>query len=233
MKIFSYTGKGRRKTNEDYYANVQFDESTSLHIVADGMGGYSYGDVAAYTAAEAVVKHFSSKYHEQDTEQIIRKSLKIANEQILQKQKTLQAKLGTTIAGVFIREHIAYAFWLGDIQIYHFRNQELIFISESHSLVNEMRKSNVLLNKDIERFSNIVTKSLSGSGLTEIPVAKFELNHNDAICICSDGFYRESDVDKFINLSEEERVELLENNLQTSKDNYTIVLIEFVDENRF
>jgi len=225
MDIFSYTGKGQRKINEDFYANVKFDESTSLHIVADGMGGYSYGDVAARTAIEAIVKHLYSKYHEQDAEKIIQESLEIANEQILQKQITLQAKLGTTIAGVFIREHTGYAFWLGDVQIYHFRNHVLIFISESHSLVNEMRKSKVLMNKDIERFSSIVTKSLSGNGLTRIPIAKLELSCNDTISICSDGFYRENDVDKFICLSDQKRMESLENNFQIAKDNYTAIFI--------
>lgn len=226
MEIFSYSGKGQRKSNDDYYMNVQFDENSSLHIVADGMGGYVHGDIAARTATEAIVEYFSSRCQEQNTEQVIQESLRIANEQILQKQETLQAKLGTTIAGVFIQEDIAYAFWLGDVQIYQFRNGKLFFLSESHSLVNEMRKNEVLLNKDIERYSNIVTQSLSGNELKSISITQLELYHNDIVCICSDGLYREYDVKKFINLSKDERLAILKKGVQIVPDNYTIILVE-------
>ncbi|KAA6331535.1 putative protein phosphatase 2C-type [termite gut metagenome] len=225
MENFSFSGKGQRTTNEDYYINIQFDENTSLHIVADGMGGYSHGDIAAYIATESIVDYFSSRYQETDVERVIWESLKIANGQILQKQKTLQTKLGTTIAGIFIREHIAYAFWLGDVQIYHFRNEELLFLSESHSLINEMRKNEILLNKDIERYRHIVTQSLSGSELKTISITQLELHPSDIICICSDGFYKEYDIDKFVRLSKEERLELLEKDVHVAQDNYTIVLV--------
>jgi serine/threonine protein phosphatase PrpC len=226
MEIFSFSGKGQRKTNDDYYVNVQFKENVCLHIVADGMGGYSHGDIAAKTAVETIIEYFSSRYQEQKAEQVIQESLRAANEQIQQKQKELQTKLGTTIAGVFIRENIAYAFWLGDVQIYHFRKEVLLFLSESHSLVNEMRKNEILLHKDIERYGNIVTQSLSGSGLKTIPIIQLELHPNDVICICSDGFYREYDIDKFVYLSKKEKLELLEKGIQSAPDNYTIVLIE-------
>ena len=226
MEIFSFSGKGQRKTNDDYYVNVQFDENSSLHIVADGMGGYAHGDIAARTVTETIVEHFSSRYQEQGTEQVIQESLRIANEQILQKQKTLQAKLGTTIAGVFIHEDIAYAFWLGDVQIYQYRKGKLLFLSESHSLVNEMRKNEVLLNKDIERYGNIVTQSLSGNELKSISISQLELHRNDIICICSDGFYRDYEVKEFVHLSKKKRLKLLEQDVQKALDNYTIVLIE-------
>lgn len=225
MEIFPFSAKGLQKTNEDYYSNVQFDKNSSLHIVADGMGGYTHGDIASRIATEAIVDYIYSRYQDSDLEIVIKKSLRFANEQIRQMQEALQAKLGTTIAGVFIREHIAYAFWLGDVQIYHFRNDKLLFLSENHSMVNKMRKNEVLLNKDIERYGNIVTQSLSGSELKTISIAQLELHHNDVICICSDGFYRKYDVEKFIRLSEKKSLELLEKEVQTAQDNYTIVLL--------
>jgi len=230
MKTFSFSGKGQRKTNEDCYVNIQFDKNSSLHIVADGMGGYSHGDIAARTATEVIVEYFSSRYQELDSEKLIQESLRAANELIRQKQEALQAKLGTTIAGALIRGHIAFAFWLGDVQIYHFRNDKLLFLSESHSLVNEMKKNEVLLNKDIERYSNIVTQSLSGNEIKTFSITQLELHLNDVMCICSDGFYREYEVDKFICLPENERLELLEKKAQTTQDNYTIVHMALTSE---
>lgn len=72
-----------------------------------------------------------------------------------------------------------------------------------------MRKNEVLLNKDIERYSNIVTQSLSGDELKTISITQLELLSNDTIRICSNGFYREYDVDKFVRLSKTGKLELL------------------------
>lgn len=49
MKVFSYTGKGLRKTNEEYIKSEILSDGISLHIIADGMGGYKFGEVASKT----------------------------------------------------------------------------------------------------------------------------------------------------------------------------------------
>lgn len=68
MKIYSFSGQGNREINEDYYANIEFCEHSSLHVIADGMGGYSYGEVAAQTAVSTIVNYLSEKYQEPDIE---------------------------------------------------------------------------------------------------------------------------------------------------------------------
>jgi len=54
MTVYSCCGKGNRVTNEVYIRSVQFENNTSLHIVADGMGGYLYGEIAAQVATDAI-----------------------------------------------------------------------------------------------------------------------------------------------------------------------------------
>ena len=54
MKVYSYTGKGNRETNEDYIKSESLSNNVSLHIIADGMGGYQYGEVAAQVATETI-----------------------------------------------------------------------------------------------------------------------------------------------------------------------------------
>ncbi len=224
MKIYSFSGKGKRETNEDYYANIQFDVHSSLHVVADGMGGYSYGEVAAQTAVNAITNYLLERYQSPDIEKNIMESLTITNDEIRTKQKELHSKLGTTIAGVYINQGIAYAFWLGDVQIYHFRDQELIFISENHSLINEMKKNGSVSIRDIERFGNIVTKSLSGTAVAEVTeVVSLEMKQNDIICICSDGLYNSINPKSLILLSDnelDEKMKLIENSVD---DNYTLI----------
>ncbi|MDR3061159.1 MAG: protein phosphatase 2C domain-containing protein [Dysgonamonadaceae bacterium] len=224
MKIYSFSGKGNREINEDYYANIEFCEHSSLHVIADGIGGYSYGEVAAQTAVSTIVNYLSEKYQVPDIEKNIRESLLQANEQIRIKQKELHSKLGATIAGVYINREIAYAFWLGDVQIFHFRNQELLFVSENHSLINEMKKNGVVSSKDIERFGNIVTKSLSGVVFEEeIKISPLKLECNDCIFLCSDGLYRRIDPRLLISQTNSELDEKMKAHDASVEDNYTLI----------
>lgn len=226
MTVYSYSGKGNRETNEDYIRSVQFDNNTSLHIVADGMGGYLYGEIAAQVATDTIVQYISERYSDGNLTSTIQQAIVFANEEIALKRKALHAKLGTTIAGVFIRENVAYAFWLGDVQIQHFRDSRQLFISESHSLINEMKSNGVVSGKDIERYKNIVTKSLSGTPLEEsIPLVEIQLQQGDTICISSDGLYNSIEVSALISKPDLEIVEKLKKLENSNEDNYSIIKI--------
>jgi serine/threonine protein phosphatase PrpC len=95
-------------------------------------------------------------------------------------------------------------------------------------LVNEMKKNGIVSSKDIERYKNIVTKSLSGNSLDEeLPIVQLQLIEGDVICICSDGFYNSIKVNELISkhdLEIDAELNLREN---TNEDNYSIVKISF------
>ena len=228
MTVFSYTGKGNRETNEDYIKSETLSDSISLHIVADGMGGYEYGEVASKTATEGIFQFFEENTIEGDIPAFIQQAIEFANSQILTLRNQYHAKLGTTIAGVLIIDSTAYAFWLGDVQIQHFRDSKQLFISESHNLINEMRKNGPVSTKEIERYKHIVTKSLSGTLLdSQLPVIQIQLQQGDTICICSDGLYNSINLSTLIAYSDIElnaKLMLLED---TNEDNYSIEKIIF------
>lgn len=228
MTVYSYSGKGNRETNEDYIKSEIISDSISLHIVADGMGGYKYGEIAAQVSTDTIVQYISSRYSVVDITSTIQQAIKFANEEIALKRKALHAKLGTTIAGVFICESVAYAFWMGDVQIQHFRDNKQLFISESHSLINEMKVNGVVSAKDIERYKNIVTKSLSGIPLEEsIRIVEIQLQQGDIIFISTDGLYNSISVSDLISKKDveiDEEIKLLE---ETNEDNFTLLKIDF------
>ncbi len=190
IKVYSYTGKGKRETNEDYIKSEMLSNSVSLHIVADGMGGYQFGEIASQIAAESIYQFITENKIKGDIHALIQQAVEFANNQILSKRNQYHAKLGTTLAGVLLIDNIAYAFWLGDVQIQHFRDNKQFFISESHSLINEMKKNRVISAKEIERYKHIVTRSLSGSQLdAPIPIVEIQFRQGDNISISSDGLY--------------------------------------------
>lgn len=224
MKIFSNTGKGLRKTNEDYIKSEILSDSVSLHIVADGMGGYDYGEVASQTATEAIFQFLVGSTTQGDIPALIQQAVEFANSQILTLRNQYHTKLGTTIAGVLIIDSTAYAFWLGDVQIQHFRDNKQLFISESHTLINEMKKNGHVSTKEIERYNHIVTKSLSGTPLeASIPIIEIQLQQGDTICISSDGLYNSVNTESLITNSDIEinaKLMLLEDK---NEDNFSIV----------
>lgn len=228
MKIFSYTGKGIRETNEDYIKSEILSDSISLHIVADGMGGYDYGEVASKTATEAIFQFLAGSTIQGDIPALIQQAVEFANSQILTLRNQYHTKLGTTIAGVLIIDSIAYAFWLGDVQIQHFRDSKQHFISESHTLINEMKKNGPVSTKEIERYKHIVTKSLSGTPLeSHPPIVEIQLQQGDTICISTDGLYNSVNPATLMLNTEAKIISELDSTSVTNQDNLSIITIKY------
>ena len=227
MQIFSYTGKGLRKTNEDFIKSEMLFDSISLHIVADGMGGYDYGEVASQTATEAIFQYFAGCTILGDIPALIRHAVEYANNQIFTLRNQYHSKLGTTLAGVLIIDRTAYAFWLGDVQIQHFRDNKQHFISESHTLINEMKKNRPVSTKEIERYKHIVTKSISGPPFDSLlPVVEIQLKQGDTICISSDGLYNSVNPATIISYSDNKLKENLQELNTFNSDNLSIIIIQ-------
>ena len=226
MQIFSYTDKGLRKNNEDFIKSEMLSDSISLHIVADGMGDYDYGEVASQTATETIFQYFAGCTILGDIPALIRHAVEYANNQIFTLRNQYHSKLGTTLAGVLIIDRTAYAFWLGDVQIQHFRDNKQHFISESHTLINEMKKNRPVSTKEIERYKHIVTKSISGPPFDSLlPVVEIQLKQGDTICISSDGLYNSINPSTLLAFSDIElntKLMLLED---TNEDDFSITVI--------
>ena len=115
IESYSYTNTGNRETNEDYVLSKEIGENISLHIVADGMGGYMAGDIASMTIAETMCQ---SLEHGAD----IKDAATAANYALGKKKIELSvSKIGSTIAGVLLNESKADIFWCGDSRVYIFR----------------------------------------------------------------------------------------------------------------
>ncbi|QGW26712.1 protein phosphatase 2C domain-containing protein [Phnomibacter ginsenosidimutans] len=61
MKVWSHTVKGRKPVNEDYLLYQDLGDGRYICLIADGMGGYAKGDVAAKLVAENMLALLSSQ----------------------------------------------------------------------------------------------------------------------------------------------------------------------------
>lgn len=183
--LYSFSNKGKRKSNQDYLISKLINPECSLHIVVDGMGGYEYGEMASKLVAENIYTYLSTV--KEINEKEIQKAVNKTNLIIKQKSDDFGAKIGATLAGVIILKNTAFLFWVGDVKIIHIRNNELLFETHSHTLINQMIENGNVINK-IERYKHIVTRSISGKvkdGIIEYYISN--LLTDDLVIIYSDG----------------------------------------------
>ena len=186
------TGK-KRERNEDCFfvsqGNVGIFEE--LLVLADGMGGHSYGEVASATAVETVVSYLSSAPMD-FPESLLEEAVATANLEVRKKSDLKHAALmGTTlvIAG-FINGYV-YVANVGDSRLYHLNSIKgtITQVTRDHSFVEEMVRKG-LMERGSEAYlrqKNIITRAVGTTEETYADTFTIELKHGDLILLCSDG----------------------------------------------
>lgn len=227
MKVFHFTHIGNRDVNQDYVTHKILNDDCAVFVLADGMGGYSSGEIAAKVVADAIVEYADQHLNEVSPTRLLKQAIAYANDELYVKRLALGYKeMGCVIVCLFIVNDKAYIAWLGDSRIYVFRNGALIFQSEDHSLVNELKGSRTLKPQDFQRLSAIVTRSIMGTeDLDPIDVYELTTEQGDVFLLCSDGIHKEMIVEKLIRLNDEELQNHLELFSSSFDDNATLVKV--------
>jgi serine/threonine protein phosphatase PrpC len=93
-----------------------------------------------------------------------------ANQKLQEEGTRLSSKIGSTFAAVLILKDKVFDFWMGDSQIYQYNeSNQLLFQSEEHSLINELRLNRKLIASEIRKYDSIVTRSLAGEFMENPP----------------------------------------------------------------
>ena len=226
MTVFEYSGVGGRKINQDFLTYATMDERHAVFIVADGMGGYSHGEIAAQVAAEAVRDFVEDHYQSLKPEQLLREAIAFANESIGIKRFALHVKqMGTVIVVAYICENTAWLAWVGDSRIYVMRDGKAVYQTEDHSLINELLQVNTLRPADLERYSAIVTRSLMGENVNSDPeIQPVEIQEGDVLWLCSDGVHKELPIYWMPN-DDSELKAFLDGQDKHLSDNYTLIKV--------
>ncbi len=219
MKVYSYSNIGKRETQEDSLLSKCVGQQTSLHVVADGMGGYQAGEVAAKTAVSAIYKTISEGGTIQDAAKMA--SLAIADD----KRRLGVSKMGCTIAGVLIKHQLMQIFWAGDSRVYLLRNGKQNLLTEDHSLLNDLSKHRHITPELKRRYGGIVTKAIMGNFEETFDEDCMEIIPNDEILICTDGLYRDCPVNRLIEMIHNDTYEWVQQN-DVFSDNHSFIYIK-------
>ena len=126
MEAFAKTDIGKaRDMNQDYYYISPKESLINLYILADGMGGYTGGEIASKLATISVKNYIESNFEKTLTEKeeivkLIKDSMEYANMVVYEKSKENKELegMGTTLEVCLIYNNIVYIGHIGDSRIY-------------------------------------------------------------------------------------------------------------------
>ena len=234
-----------RRHNEDCF---EIDRDHHLFVVADGMGGHSYGEVASRIAVDTIRDFIADagddapdSGSDNPTElsghsQQLRTAVKTAHQQVLQailQNHALQG-MGTTVVGMYVQGGVAALAHVGDSRAYRYRAGNLELLTEDHTWVNEQVMAGYLSPEQarVHPLKNVVTRALGSEKEVHVDVQEVEIEPGDRYLVCSDGLTTM--------LDENDILEVLDSNLPLDQacqrlvdtanergglDNITVILI--------
>lgn len=218
MKVFKYSNIGNREQNQDYLVSTKLGQDSSLHLVADGMGGYECGDIASKIVGDSYVYGLSRNMSIEDA------TREASNNIQIERRNLGVAKIGSTVAGVLICGMKATIFWAGDSRVYLFKNKEQLFQTEDHSILNELSRKRKLSFEERERYGHIITRSIMGNPDDMVDTCEMTLQEGDELLICSDGLYNDCPIDYLIDTLREDRFDIDKQN-DGFTDNHSLIYI--------
>ncbi|AXK72337.1 serine/threonine-protein phosphatase [Lysobacter sp. TY2-98] len=179
----------RRELNEDtYYA----DGELGLWLVADGMGGHEYGEVASALARDTIVREVRDGTP-------LAQAIRIADEDIIamSRRRNDALPMGTTVVAARIRGERFEVAWVGDSRVYLWREGQLLQLSQDHSYVQELIANGALTQEQARSHPhrNVVTQALGVTDPRSLNVETMtgELRAGMQLLLCSDGLTEEVD----------------------------------------
>ena len=218
MRIFKYTNIGNREQNQDYIVSTKLGQYSSLHLVADGMGGYDCGEIAAKVVGDSYIYGLSRSMS-------IEEATRHASNNILIEKRNLGVhKMGSTIAGILLDGMNATIFWSGDSRVYIFRDNTLFYQTEDHSVVNELGRKRDLTFEEKKRYGHIITRSIMGNEDDEVDTHELVLQEGDEIIVCTDGLYNDCPIDYLLETIREDKFDIDKQN-ESFGDNHSLIYI--------
>lgn len=219
MEVFKYTSIGSREVNQDYIVSQSFGNDLSLHLVADGIGGYECGEIASKVVGDSFIYGISRFLSLEETASLASTNLR------KERHNLGISKMGSTVAGVLINKMDAKIFWAGDSRVYLLRNKVVLYQTEDHSMVNELSKVRELTFSEKKRYGHLITRSFMGKDDDHVDVHDVTLQTGDELFICTDGVYNDCPIDY---LTESIRTGCFDINKQNDsfEDNHSLIYIK-------
>lgn len=188
---FLYTNSGGRAYNEDSIGK-KLTENGGVFVLADGLGGHLHGELASKCAVDCLLEAEPDLETETEEEWLIGQ-LEHANEKILALQAEKSGTMKTTAVVLRVSEDSACWAHVGDSRLYYLHHDEIMSITEDHSVAYKKYKSGEITRAQIgqDPDQSSLLRALGNSERHQADVSRTSepLQPGDGFLLCSDGVW--------------------------------------------
>ena len=170
-----------------------------LYIVADGMGGHQYGEVASNAAVRIVAGYIMRKFQpylfslkpsppDESLQEIMQTAVREA-------QKTIQSEApssGTTLTAALVLGQQVTIAHVGDSRAYHiYDDGRAEVVTRDHSLVKRLEELGHISEEEAENYPhrNVLYRALGQGEILEADVFTVTFPQAGYLMLCSDGLW--------------------------------------------
>jgi protein phosphatase len=201
-EVAGQTDVGRKRShNEDCFAILP---EHGLFMVADGMGGHAFGEIASQMAIDTLHEFFAAttdgplrtwsytldraRVYEQHR---LKTGIQLCNQRIYQfAQRFCGGRgMGTTLCALVAVEGGVCIAHVGDSRVYRIRDAGIEQLTEDHSLLNDYKKLKKLTDVEIENFpeKHVIVRALGTDNAVLVDTRFETARAGDVWLLCSDG----------------------------------------------
>ncbi|MBL8403254.1 MAG: serine/threonine-protein phosphatase [Dechloromonas sp.] len=195
--IYQESRVGGRANNEDR-TTYCYSRDALLMVVADGMGGHHYGEIAAQIAVQTLADAFQREARPllADPFRFLLKGMTNAHHAIL--DYTARHKLSdtprTTCVACVVQDNVAYWAHAGDSRLFLMRDGRVMAQTKDHSRIRLLIEEGMITETQAA-FHPDRNKIYSCLGSPTPPEIEFSrktpLDHGDILLLCTDGLWGE------------------------------------------
>jgi serine/threonine protein phosphatase PrpC len=240
----------RRAINADSYF---CDDALGFYIVADGVGGHSRGEIASQEAVEQLQMWIRGAAV--DLRRLCQRALAGESDARWEIRRLLEngvqsacymvfgmaeldpdkRGMSTTISAALISGGFCFAAHVGDSRVYRVRGEEVLQLTEDHTLINYKLKQGLITAEEAQnaRGKNVITRAVGHKDYVQVDTADIDIRPGDRLLLCTDGLhgYLDSDRDVYELIGEgplEAGVQaaIALANQRGGKDNITAIAVE-------
>src|SRR4051794_4906029 len=179
----SDVGRHRKENQDSGYA------SANLLVVADGVGGAAYGDVASSTAVH-LLRRLDSAPDEEMLGALAGAVHRIHDKlaEMVEQDDELEGTSTTVTAALFDGHGLGFAH-VGDSRAYLLHEGELRQLTKDHTFVQTLVDEGRISEEDsrVHLHRNIILRAVDGVHDTEPDLFSVDLEPGDRVMLCSDG----------------------------------------------
>lgn len=167
----------------------------AVYAVYDGMGGESYGEVAACTASSMMVEMQKSISQSDDSQVMdrVQDYAAAVNDRLIDIMTEKSCRMGTTVAVICIESDEVIPYNCGDSRIYYVHNGVIRQLSRDHTLAQKKFEQGIYTAEEARNSgeNHMLTRFLgagrNGNGIKVYEGERICPERGDMFILCSDG----------------------------------------------